>query len=201
GTWLKFLHEDADITRNALKRWWIEYLKSQEGKALPKAVKTEMKGLLEATLPNAVSRHTLQLGTVSVIERWEAIPMVQGSAEWTKARIRLVRDLIINALFPMYQVEFDLKATTTEISLTRCWIFLNSSGLWDNYRSLAQPWSYKDIEWSNEGPITRLADPTTMLTALPATLIDATMDLNRLRISKEDFSNFILFLYEGMAKP
>ena len=109
---MEFLIQDANVTRKAFMRWWIEdYLKSSHGKALPKAVKTEIKGLIEARPPNPTSRESLLPGTVSVIKTWESIPLVPGSVEWAKARVRLIRDVIFDGRFKEYQDHFDLDAT------------------------------------------------------------------------------------------
>ncbi|KAI4088320.1 MAG: hypothetical protein LQ339_008717, partial [Xanthoria mediterranea] len=167
GTCMEFLIQDANVTRKAFMRWWIEdYLKSSHGKALPKAVKTEIKGLIEARPPNPISRESLLPGTVSVIQTWESIPLVPGSVEWAKARVRLIRD--------MYQ---------------------RDEGQLDHYRSLAQPWSYKDIEWSNEGPVTKLADPTMTTAEFPPVPANPLSNPNRLRISVDDFELRLLSLY------
>ncbi|KAI4236656.1 MAG: hypothetical protein L6R40_006098 [Gallowayella cf. fulva] len=201
-TWWRFLIRDANITRNAFKQWYTAiYLKSADGKVLSDSVKKEIQRLLEATPPNPITRDSLLPGSVKVIQKWEAIPLVEGSTEWGQARVRLIRDLIIDAVFPHFQLHFDLKATTTELNNARCWIFQRPDELWDKYRSLAQPWCYKDIDWSIQGGVTTLADPADMLIAPPETPDDAAMDLNRLRISEHDFAMFIQFLYDGMAQP
>ncbi len=169
-------------------RWWIEdYLKSLHGKALPKAVKTEIKGLIEARPPNPTSRESLLPGTVSVIKTWESIPLVPGSVEWAKARVRLIRDVIFDGRFKEYQDHFDLDATPEEIAHARCWIYQREDGRLDHYRSLAQPWSYKGMEWSNEGPVTKLADPTLTAVEFPPVPANPLSNPNRLRISVDDF--------------
>lgn len=118
---MEFLIQDANVTRKAFMRWWIEdYLKSSHGKALPKAVKTEIKGLIEARPPNPISRESLLPGTVSVIQTWESIPLVPGSVEWAKARVRLIRDVIFDGRFKEYQDHFDLDATREETAHARC---------------------------------------------------------------------------------
>ncbi|KAI4232848.1 MAG: hypothetical protein LQ349_004748 [Xanthoria aureola] len=188
GTFMEFLIQDANVTRKAFMRWWIEdYLKSSHGKALPKAVKTEIKGLIEARPPNPISRESLLPGTVSVIQTWESIPLVPGSVEWAKARVRLIRDVIFDGRFKEYQDHFDLDATPEEIAHARCWMHQREDGQLDYYRSLAQLWSYKDIEWSNEGPVTKLADPTLTAVEFPPVPANPLSNPNRLRISVDDF--------------
>ena len=193
---MEFLIQDANVTRKAFMRWWIEdYLKSSHGKALPKAVKTEIKGLIEARPPNPISRESLLPGTVSVIQTWESIPLVPGSVEWAKARVRLIRDVIFDGRFKEYQDHFDLDATPEEIAHARCWMYQRDEGQLDHYRSLAQPWSYKDIEWSNEGPVTKLADPTQTAAEFPSVPANPLSNPNRLRISVDDFELRLLSLY------
>ena len=185
---MEFLIQDANVTRKAFTRWWIEdYLKSSHGKALPKAVKTEIKGLIEARPPNPTSRESLLPGTVSVIKTWESIPLVPGSVEWAKARVRLIRDVIFDGRFKEYQDHFDLDATPEEIAHARCWMYQREDGRLDHYRSLAQPWSYKNIEWSNEGPVTKPADPTLTAVEFPPVPANPLINPNRLRISVDDF--------------
>ncbi|KAL8750626.1 MAG: hypothetical protein Q9199_006944 [Rusavskia elegans] len=201
GTCVEFLIQDANVTRKAFMRWWIEdYLKSPYGKALPKAIKTKIKGLLETRPPNPISRESLLPGTVSVIQTWESIPLVQGSVEWTKARVRLIRDLIMDGRFQQYKDHFDLVATSEEIGHARCWIYQRDDGQLDHYRSLAQPWSYKDIEWSNEGPVTKLADPALTAADFPRVPANPTGNLNRLRISETDFELHLLSLSTSPAE-
>ncbi|KAL8911672.1 MAG: hypothetical protein Q9171_003199 [Xanthocarpia ochracea] len=196
GTWREFLIEDANVTRKAFTHWWNEsYLKSSQAKTLPKSIRREIKGLIEARPPNPVSKASLLPGTVLVIEAWEAIPLVPGTAEWAKARVRLIRDLIIDGTFQQYKYHFDFVETIEELGDVRCWIYQREDGTLDHYRSLAQPWSYKDIEWSNAGPITKLADQASTATALPETPANATSNLNRLRISGTDFYLHIMSLH------
>ncbi|KAI4218643.1 MAG: hypothetical protein L6R36_008836 [Xanthoria steineri] len=188
GTWHEFLFEDANVTRKAFVRWWSEvYLKSADGKALASNIKAQVRGLIESKPPNPISRESLLPGTVSVIQTWESIPLVQGSVEWAKARIRLIRDVIFDGRYEAYQNHFDLDAIPAEMAHARCWMYQRDDGQLDHYRSLAQPWSYKDIEWSNEGPITKLADSTQTAAEFPPVPADPVSNLNRLRISVDDF--------------
>ena len=176
--------------------WWNEsYLKSPQAKALPKSIKTEIKALIEAKPPNPVSKASLLPGTVLVIEAWEAIPMVPGTAEWAKARVRLIRDLTTDGTFPQYKYHFDFVETIEEMGDVRCWIYHREDGTLDHYRSLAQSWCYKNIEWSNAGPVTKLADQASTATTLPETPANATSNLNRLRISGTDFYLHIMSLH------
>ncbi|KAI4283527.1 MAG: hypothetical protein L6R38_002108 [Xanthoria sp. 2 TBL-2021] len=199
GTWREFLLEDANVTRKAFARWWIEVcLKSPHGKALPGNIKAEIKGLIETRPPNPISRESLLDGTVLVIQRWESIPLVKGSPEWAKARVRLIRDLIMDGRFRQYKDHFDLVATSEEMGHARCWIYQRDDGQLDHYRSLAQPWSYKDIEWSNEGPVTKLADPALTAADFPRVPANPTNNLNRLRISETDFELHLLGVETAM---
>ncbi|KAL8643893.1 MAG: hypothetical protein Q9226_008054, partial [Calogaya cf. arnoldii] len=90
-------------------------------------VKAQIQGLLTAKLPNPVGRGSLLPGTLEVIQEWESIqlvtPDVEKTPEWAKARIRLIRDLIIDGTFPTYQDHFDLKATSQEIAHARSWFY------------------------------------------------------------------------------
>lgn len=135
-----------------------------------------------------------------VIQRWESIPLVKGSPEWAKARVRLIRDLIMDGRFRQYKDHSDLVATSEEMGHTRCWIYQRDDGQLDHYRSLAQPWSYKDIEWSNEGPVTKLADPALTATDFPRVPANPTSNLNRLRISETDFELHLLSLSTSSAE-
>ncbi|KAI4262177.1 MAG: hypothetical protein L6R42_002639 [Xanthoria sp. 1 TBL-2021] len=102
--------------------------------------------------------------------------------------------------FQQYKDHFDLVATSEEMGHTRCWIYQRDDGQLDHYRSLAQPWSYKDIEWSNEGPVTKLADPALTATDFPRVPANPTSNLNRLRISETGFELHLLSLTISTAK-
>ncbi|KAI4261695.1 MAG: hypothetical protein L6R42_003107 [Xanthoria sp. 1 TBL-2021] len=102
--------------------------------------------------------------------------------------------------FRQYKDHFDLVATSEEMGHTRCWFYQRDDGQLDHYRSLAQPWSYKDIEWSNEGPVTKLADPALTATDFPRVPANPTSNLNRLRISETEFELHLLSLSISTAE-
>ncbi|KAL8636250.1 MAG: hypothetical protein Q9226_009273 [Calogaya cf. arnoldii] len=200
GTWLEFLMEDAHVTRKAFARWWNGVFLKSSPKAdeLSGKVKAQIQGLLTAKLPNPVGRGSLLPGTLEVIQEWESIhlltPDVEKTPEWAKARIRLIRDLIIDGTFQIYQDHFDLKATSQEIGHARSWFYQRDDGKLGCYRSLAQPWCYKDIEFRNESFVTKLADPDLAAKTLPQAPDNANINLNRLRITDADFQKHLFSL-------
>ncbi|KAL8664530.1 MAG: hypothetical protein Q9202_002939 [Teloschistes flavicans] len=148
GDWQSFLIEDAAATRGAFAKWYSEtYLKSSQGQSTPTAVKRAIARACDPREYLSITRETQLPQTVEVFEAWEAIPIINGTREMAKARVRLIRDILVAGNFQRLQTQA-LHATPQELEEARRWIHLEADGSFSKYSSLQQPWRQKDLIWN-----------------------------------------------------
>lgn len=152
GDWRRFLIEDAAATRNAFAKWYSEtYLKSSQGQSTPTAVKRAIARACDPRQYLSITRETQLPQTIEVFEAWEAIPIVDETREMAKARVRLIRDILVSGNFQIFQSQV-LHVTPRELEEAGKWIHLEAEGSLSKYSSLQQPWRQKDLIWN---PTTR----------------------------------------------
>ncbi|KAI4126111.1 MAG: hypothetical protein LQ338_003916 [Usnochroma carphineum] len=149
GTWQEFLYNDADTTRKAFAKWWSRiYLTTGEGQMVPKAAKAEIHHLLNVKPPNPVDRSSLRLETLHVLQKWEAIPLVEGSAEWSMAMIRLAKDLVVEGVISeALKGGLGKQLSPLGLAEARCWLYKHADGRIGRYQPLQQPWHPKSLQW------------------------------------------------------
>ncbi|KAL8901196.1 MAG: hypothetical protein Q9192_000673 [Flavoplaca navasiana] len=149
GTWTQFLEQDAKIARKAFKVWFSEvYLKTPEGRGLPKNVKQQIHHISDAVV-HRTGRSQLLPGTIDVLAIWEDIPLVPGTSEWGVARVRLIAHLLVHGLFRESQAQ-GLVVTEQEIAEARLWLYKKPDGTVSRFEPIRQPWHFKDLHWVPE---------------------------------------------------
>lgn len=94
----------------------------------------------------AVDRESQQAEVDAILSRWEGIPLKEGSHEWSRARIRFIRDhLLTRTLGHLRRQGF--KLTDPEIREARSWFRKELDGSLATYHSLPHLWKYKNLEW------------------------------------------------------
>ncbi|KAI4201360.1 MAG: hypothetical protein LQ350_003279 [Teloschistes chrysophthalmus] len=151
GEWSKFLLDDAAVTRAAFATWYTEvYLKSPLGQSIAPAVRSAILGVCDPNQCLLIERETQLPQTIEVFEAWEAIPMDPESREMCKARVRVIRDILLAGDIQKVHAQ-GLHATPHELEQARKWIHLESNGSLARYSSLRLPIMYRDLVY----------DPTT----------------------------------------
>ncbi|KAL9037212.1 MAG: hypothetical protein Q9180_003847 [Flavoplaca navasiana] len=146
GTWTQFLEQDAKIARKAFKVWFSEvYLKTPEGRGLPKNVKQQIHHISDAVV-HRTRRSQLLPGTIDVLAIWEDIPLVPGTSEWGVARVRLIAHLLVHGLFRESQAQ-GLVVTEQEIAEARLWLYKKPDGTVSRFEPIRQPWHFRDLHW------------------------------------------------------
>ncbi|KAL8871611.1 MAG: hypothetical protein Q9198_007377 [Flavoplaca austrocitrina] len=149
GTWTHFLEQDAKIARKAFKVWFSEvYLKTPEGRALPKNIKQQIHHISDAVV-HRTRRSQLLPGTIDVLAIWEDIPLVPGTSEWGVARVRLIAHLLVHGLFRESQAQ-GLVVTEQEVAEARLWLYKKPDGTVSRFEPIRQPWHFKDLHWVPE---------------------------------------------------
>ncbi|KAL8672426.1 MAG: hypothetical protein Q9168_003104 [Polycauliona sp. 1 TL-2023] len=173
GVWDHFLLHDASQTRKDFNRWLYDFRQS-----------TAMY------LPHHIHRDSLLPEVVAILTTWESIPLVPGTALWKQARIRLIRDLLLDGTFVHYQY-LGLQASTQEIGDARLWIFEQPDGSLAKYKSLTLPWYSKGLRIENGQLVTKVVTESQDPLSLPQPVVDETFNTNRIRISHSILTDLI----------
>lgn len=129
--------------------WFSEvYLKTPEGRGLPKNVKQQIHHISDAVV-HRTRRSQLLPGTIDVLAIWEDIPLVPGTSEWGVARVRLIGHLLAHGLFRESQAQ-GLVVTQQEIAEARLWLYKKPDGTVSRFEPIRQPWHFKDLLWVPE---------------------------------------------------
>ncbi|KAI4247602.1 MAG: hypothetical protein LQ352_006126, partial [Teloschistes flavicans] len=184
-----FLRQDAATTRRSFATWLHTiFFQSPLGNSLPKRFKAQIQSLCRPLGEVPVTRDLLAPEILHILETWERIPLKEGSAEWSKARVRLVRDLILDGKFQACQAQ-GLGATQTELAEARCWLHKTSEGQIEKYHPLRQPWYHKDLEWDQRiGQLKTVVANPALSNETPS---DSNQDPERVRISHLTFQELI----------
>ncbi|KAL8713254.1 MAG: hypothetical protein Q9225_006814 [Loekoesia sp. 1 TL-2023] len=195
GTWQSFLHHDAEATRKSFRTWWQRtFSGSPEAQALSKDVKREIHQILDAVPPSSVDRANLLPDTIRVLETWESIPLVEGTSEHSKAKVRLLRDLAMSDDFKeAFFNGLNQHLTVQELGEARCWLYHTSHGPINQYQSLEQPIRYKDLKWD---PVTNVlgtvvAMPNPTAPPNPELTREQPFNPESLRLSDFNFWRFV----------
>ncbi|KAL8966325.1 MAG: hypothetical protein Q9183_003421 [Haloplaca sp. 2 TL-2023] len=195
----RFIEQDGYTTKRAFTRWWfITYRTSAEGRALTKRVKTYLDELCNSRgFPEdfANRRSSYPEEVVKVFQIWEDIPLVEGSAEWKTARMRMFRDIIFDGHYQEYQ-DKGLRATSIELASTRCWFLKRADGTIAKYPSLNLPWCFKDLVWdlATESHKMVLRHASTSTDPNTVALVDMSnilVGLQSWRIDKDEFEHTV----------
>ncbi|KAL9629527.1 MAG: hypothetical protein Q9204_005222, partial [Flavoplaca sp. TL-2023a] len=191
GSWTRFLQEDAATTRKAFVAWVSEnYLQSVEGRMLSKSTKREIAALSDPRAFGTITRESLSPETVTVVETWENIPLIPNSPEWRTARIRLMRDLLVDGTLIKHQSQ-GLQFDPQEVAQARVWIFERPDGFLAKYESLSQPWCYKSFAIRDGNLVPTLVSGTLDLASLPKPVVDEHFNTDRIRISRSILKDVI----------
>ncbi|KAL9583656.1 MAG: hypothetical protein Q9212_002580 [Teloschistes hypoglaucus] len=145
GDWIHFLLHDADATRESFFRWFNQiYLQSPQGQSTALSVKHEILEVCDPDRCLSIERAMVSPQTIEVFKAWEAIPMDPESREMSKARDRLVRDVLMSGNVQKFQAR-GLYPTPNELEQARQWIHLESYGSLTRYSSLRLPIMYKSL--------------------------------------------------------
>ncbi|KAL8873186.1 MAG: hypothetical protein Q9174_001307 [Haloplaca sp. 1 TL-2023] len=132
---------------------------------------------------------------VEVFKIWEADEIVTGSAEWKRARIRMLRDIIFRGEFQAYKRR-GLVTSPEELAATRCWFLERADGSVAKYPSIVLPWCFKDLIWdlTSRTHITVRRNASTFIDPdvvplLDISLADTLVGLQSMRISRGKHEN------------
>ncbi|KAL9583655.1 MAG: hypothetical protein Q9212_002579 [Teloschistes hypoglaucus] len=185
-----FLLDDAKVTQKAFTRWFNEsFIKSTEGQSTPKATKKTVHGLYRHPIGLPADRGSQQPEVLLILSQWEQIPLEEGSREWSKARIRLIRDLLFARSFPHFEGQ-GFHATESEIREARHWFRKSPDGTLTTYQSLPLLCKYKNLQWD---AATRSLKTVVAadLQVVPAGTTQAAIDPETIRISNQTFEDLL----------
>ncbi|KAL8840779.1 MAG: hypothetical protein Q9176_003625 [Flavoplaca citrina] len=157
---------------------------------LSKGTKREIAVLPNPGGSSTINRNSLSPETVIVIETWENIPLIPNSPELRTARIRLMRDLLVDGTLIKYQSQ-GLQVDPQEVAQARVWIFEKPNGFLAKYESLSQPWYYKSFAIRDGGLVPTLVPGTLHLASLPKPVVDEHFNTDRIRISRSILKDVI----------
>ncbi|KAL8976655.1 MAG: hypothetical protein Q9205_007381 [Flavoplaca limonia] len=157
---------------------------------LSKGTKREIAALSDQRTSGTIKRNSLSPETIAVLETWENIPLVPSSPEWRTARIRLMRDLLVDGTLIKYQSQ-GLQVDPQEVAQARVWIFEKPNGFLAKYESLSQPWYYKSFAIRDGGLVPTLVPGTLHLASLPKPVVDEHFNTDRIRISRSILKDVI----------
>ena len=145
-----FLDQGACTTKKVFKTWFCNtHLHSSEGRALPRSVKRQVQKLCTCKgflLDTDCYRSSHPKEVIKVFQLWEGIEIVEGSAEWKTARLRMLRDIIYRGAFPEHKRK-GLEASAAELAATRSWFLTKADGRIVKYPSIVFPLCFKDLVW------------------------------------------------------
>ncbi|KAL9001748.1 MAG: hypothetical protein Q9188_005287 [Gyalolechia gomerana] len=152
----EFLRQDADITQKSFRRWYHGgYLRTPDGKALPRAARSQFEQLLETKTPALIGRYELRHDVARVIQIWQTIPLIEDSIEWKQAKLRLLANMMCSGVYQWRgNVEHvkELPFSPAEYAAACCWVFKKTDGTIKMHEPIRQVWLYKDLDWC---PITK----------------------------------------------
>ena len=88
------------------------------GCTLSKSTKREIAALSDPRISGNIPRESLSPETIAVIQTWENIPLIPNSPEWKTARIRLMRDLLVDGTLIKHQSQ-GLQVDPQEVARAR----------------------------------------------------------------------------------
>ncbi|KAL8929528.1 MAG: hypothetical protein Q9208_001197 [Pyrenodesmia sp. 3 TL-2023] len=151
-----------------------------------------MLSIIQAVPPATVKRSELDEETVRTLEKWEALPLHEGSPEWTKAMIRFLSEIVMQGRFKELKSQ-GLRTEPKLLSEARCWLYKNADGDVRRFESLRQPFYYKELAWDTERKVlvTKIATEPSANTVNPEVAAGHIPEPETLRIFPETFNQLI----------